>query len=102
MIYAAVASAGEAEPVRDGGGLTAVGYAELGEDVGDVDAGGLVADEQRLGDLAVGAAVGDQHKHLALPRGEAQLVGHGCGLLRWAVRLTLTRWGCQLDPRAAG
>jgi hypothetical protein len=67
--------AGEAEPVGDRGRLGSIAHTELGQDVGDVNAGGLVADEQGLGDLAVAAAVGDQRQDLALPGGEAELVG---------------------------
>jgi hypothetical protein len=35
----------KAKPVRDGGGLAAIGHAELGQDPRNVDRGGLLADD---------------------------------------------------------
>jgi hypothetical protein len=65
---------GEAELVRDGGGLAAIGDAEFGEDVGYVHACCAVADVERFGDLVVGSSIGEQREYLSLTFGELELL----------------------------
>src|SRR3954471_13240003 len=94
-----MASAYEAEAVRDGGRLRAAPDVELGQDARDVHARGLLRHVELGADLAVRRAARDEGEHLPLARREPERVR--------AVRLGLRRRSRsrgvrQREPRPAG